>query len=472
MKYIIVTYGIPGWRGVQERGVAIGNELGRENVIFWNAYDSKFIKDKGFKVKTINTQLISPKDIKIPKNTKAIIFADLPSNELFNFSLFYAARSQKIPVIIMDQIYRRNQLKEKVFKIFSENSDLLLLNGLNFFRKEETKNIKIIPPLAPYKNNLSKKELKELLAKQNNLNVNKKWVFVSGYYEKTYEYVKKILKKNNITEEYQFIISGIQDTTKTQNPLYLPYLPQNEYLNWIKASDIVICKFGYLQILEIIALRTPLIVAGKAGKVLKMEILDKKIKELIHYADSPKELEDNIIKISNIKYTKNWFKKASKIHDGSFFGAKIAVRYIKKIKQNKNLPQKTVVISLSNEFNIVRKFIKKEVYCYPIIISMPIPISETKENPVKKSVISIENIKVEDLYLDQKNEILPNFFIESILLSQRKYDGLTRILPFYNIWIENLENILKKSDTIFITKRAKVVLGNLLKKFNKKIITI
>ena len=52
--YIFVTYGTKGWRGVQERGLAIANYFKKDEVLFLNGYDSEFIKKRGFKCKTID----------------------------------------------------------------------------------------------------------------------------------------------------------------------------------------------------------------------------------------------------------------------------------------------------------------------------------------------------------------------------------------------------------------------------------
>ena len=38
--YIFVTYGVRGWRGVQERGIEIAKNFRKNEVLFWNGYDS------------------------------------------------------------------------------------------------------------------------------------------------------------------------------------------------------------------------------------------------------------------------------------------------------------------------------------------------------------------------------------------------------------------------------------------------
>ncbi|MFQ6049936.1 MAG: hypothetical protein ACE5J0_02765 [Candidatus Paceibacterales bacterium] len=63
---------------------------------------------------------------------------------------------------------------------------------------------------------------------------------------------------------------------------------------------------------------------------------------------------------------------------------------------------------------------------------------------------------------------MPHTFKEIHLFSQRKYDGLVEIFPWYNVWIKNLISLFKFSDQIWITPRAKYLVLNLLKPFLNK----
>lgn len=481
--YIIVTYGTQGWRGVQERGIAIANELGKNRVLFWNGYDSEFIRSKGFKVKTVNTSLIDPDDIKIPKNTKAVIFADLPTNELFNFSLFFAAKEKNIPIVIFDQIYRRGQTKEMVYQTFAQNSDLLLLNGLDLFKEEEKDNFKIIPPLAPYKKEIDKSFLRRKLAYRYNINEDKKWLFIAGYYQPVFEMVQKVMSDNELLQQCHFIISSAPLENKAEkkkkssdnNPIYLPYISQQQHLRWMNACDIFISKFGYLQLIEAIALKTPIIIAGKAGLVLTKDILDKRLQKAIYYANDHKELKKYIIRLLQRPYLTKWSNLANKLHrSNQFNGAKIAAKYIIELKKKvKNAKQiKTLVVALVNETSLLKKVLEKEKYCYPIIIAAPISQPVSSVSPVKRMPEQINNITIRDILEAQTTEILPHDFKEVVILSPRKYDGLVNIMPWYSIWLKNLKHLFKKADKIFITETANNLLQNFIKPFITKTVQI
>jgi len=468
--YIFVTYGTKGWRGVQERGLAIADYFKKNEVLFLNGYDSEFIKKRGFKCKTIDLSLEDPRRIKFPKNTKAIVFADLPTNELFNLSLFFAAKKKKVPVVICDQIYRRGQTKEGVYRNLIEFSELFLLNGLSFFKNEETRKIKIVPPLPEYSPSLN---IKADLARKYNLDSKKIWIFVSGYFEPVYKMTKKIyplLLKKKLN--FYFIICGlsIKKPQKRKNQLLLPYLPQNEFLQFLDAADLFISKFGYLQILEALALKTPLIVAGKAGFVLKMEILDKKLRKVIKYVQNEKELLSEILSIiDSPSKRKKLLKEISKLHNGEMNGARVAAEYIKKVSLS-TLPsfKRKIFILTNKEFKQAENLILNEKYLYPLVLILPVSKPGPKLHPVKRPDEDCLSLQLQEFFF-QQNEILPHHFWHIFLFSRRKYDGFVNIFPWYQAWINQLTFLLRESDEIWVTPKAKYLIANLLKPFKKKV---
>ncbi|MFQ6083631.1 MAG: hypothetical protein ACE5WD_09740, partial [Candidatus Aminicenantia bacterium] len=347
--YIFVTYGLKGWRGVQERGLAIAKNFKKKGVLFLNGYDSNFIKKEGFSCETIDLSLTDPQKIKFPKKTKAIIFADLPTNELFNLSLFLAAKEKGIPTIVFDQIYKRGQLKEGVYKNLAEYADLLILNGLKFMKGEEGERVKIIPPLPDYK---IQPKIREKISLKYNLDPKKFWIFISGYYKPVFEMTKRALPLISKNKKDFYLI-------------LLPYLPQRKFLEFLDASDIFTSKFGYLQILEALALRTPVIVGGEAGYVLRMEILDKKIQEVIKYAKDFRELAKILNSfLENKKERRKIINKMAKLHNLSFGGAKIAAGYIKKIKRKKTKKpfKKKILVLVNEEIKKAEKLIKSQPF--------------------------------------------------------------------------------------------------------------
>ena len=129
-KYLFITYGEPGWRGVQIRALRMAKYLLKHEVLFWNSDDSQIIKDWSFAVETIESGLINPKSIKFPEGVEVIIFSDLPSNKLYNYSIYMAALKQNLKIVICEQLYRRGQMDEVVYRKFADNCDLFLLNSL------------------------------------------------------------------------------------------------------------------------------------------------------------------------------------------------------------------------------------------------------------------------------------------------------------------------------------------------------
>lgn len=467
--YLFITYGVEGWRGVQQRGLEIARNFDKKDVLFWNGYDSDFIAREGFKCQTVDLSLIDPKKIKFPTNTKAAIFADLPTNELFNFSLFLAAKEQKIPVVVFDQIYRKGQLEEGVYKTMAEQADLLVLNGLNFLKEKETKKIKFIPPLASY---ASKKNIKGIVARKYGLDPGKIWIFVSGYYKSTWEMVKKAYpafsKKNN----FNLIISGldVKRPKKDKEKLLLPFLQGSEYFDFLDAAEILVSKFGYLQILEALALGTIPVVAGEAGYVLQMEILDKELQETIGYANDHKDLAKILSGLlSGAKQRNRLSNKIALLHDGSFYGSKMAAGYIRNIKsaEKKKKATKKVLLVVNDEIGKAEEFIKNENNLYTVKFIASVSNPGPALYPVKRPDETLLGAPVKELIVKQQ-EILPHSFAEIYLLSPRKYDGLIDIIPWYNTWIDNLVSLLEESDRIFVGPRAKYLLANLLRPFKSK----
>ncbi|MBI2029190.1 hypothetical protein HYT02_02130 [Candidatus Gottesmanbacteria bacterium] len=472
--YIFVTYGIPGWRGVQARGVAIAKYFDKKEVIFWNGYDSDFIKDHGFKCQTIDLSLTDPNKIKIPKETKAIVYADLPTNELFNFSLFISAKKQGIPIVILDQIYRRGQMKEGVYKMFAKYADLFLVNGLDFMKSEESDNVKLIPPLPEYtKNPIAK----EVFAKRYNIDINKTWICVSGYYKPALDLAKQALELiPHHKKKYELILTGEKRDKlyRQDNILFMPYQTQEEFLATIDASDIFISKFGFLQILEALALYTPTIIAGQGGYVLKKEILDKNLLDVLRFSDNPNNLAEGIEELSKDKISRQWIiDKLEKYHSSGQYGAKIASELIKKIKRlnskTKLITHKKLFIVVNEELEKVDEFIsdKPGAYILGLIASVSSPGPDL--NPVKKPNRELLNLPIAGIISEQKGEILPHTFKEVFILSQRKYDGLLDIIPWYDDWIKRLLDLFKNSDEIYITEKALYLVFNLLRPYNTKI---
>ncbi len=468
--YLFVTYGEPGWRGVQVRNLDVAKYFNKKDILFVNGVDSKFIKKERIKCRTIDTSLIDPQEINFPPSTKALIFADLPTNELYNLSLFYRAREKNIPVVIFDNLMRRGQSKEGVFKKLIDNCDLFFFNGLDFMKTEETKKIKVIPPLPEYKN---QPDAREKLLKKYNIDSQRKIIFASSYEDSTKTRIEKFYKSlSRKTKDFKLILLDTNSSHVVQkgNQIRVPYLKRQDFLEHVNGADFIISKFGYLQLLEILALKKPVIVAGKGGYVLETNVLDKKLQEVILYANDFEELTKfsyRLIKDNN--FSRELIKKISKLHNGEFGGAKTSASIIQntKFKRGKEALVKKVIVLLNDEIKKAEELIKKEEYLLVIGIIAP----TSKPGPmsvVKRPDETALNRRISELLLKQEKEILPHTFKKIYLFSRRKYDGFLDIFPWYSYMIEELKNTLKTADKVFISPQANKLISNITKSFKKK----
>ena len=102
-------------------------------------------------------------------------------------------------------------------------------------------------------------------------NKERKNILYIAYNEKVFNFVKKMISKIDFSDINHLIItpSHINDgelmNLKKKNSKNIYFikekLNQNEIRDLILASDIVITKFGYQQVLEVFSLKKPLIAA-------------------------------------------------------------------------------------------------------------------------------------------------------------------------------------------------------------------
>src|SRR3990167_972718 len=133
-KYLFITYGETGWRGVQIRALRIARYLPKNDVLFWNGYDSTIFEKENFQVETKEMGITHSSSITFPEDTEMVIFSDLPTNEFFNYAVFDKALKDNLKIVINEQIYRKGQLQETVYKRFVNFSDLFLVNALSSFK--------------------------------------------------------------------------------------------------------------------------------------------------------------------------------------------------------------------------------------------------------------------------------------------------------------------------------------------------
>lgn len=471
-KYLFFTYGEPGWRGVQVRGVRVASYFPKDEVLFWNGGDSQFIKEAGFEVKTVDLGLISPSYIKFPGGIKVVIFCDLPTNEFFQFSLLTSAKKKGLPVVVLEQLYRRRQTKEFVYKKLIDYCDLFILNGLSFAKGEESEKVKIVPPLVEFE---PEDNSKEILSEKWELPADVPWFFGVGYKEEVLTKIKNIAQK--LKEQglpFWFIASGERkekEMIRKTNLTILPYQIGDDYYRFIKAAEVVFTKLGFLQILEVLALGKTVVVLGGGGYVLqRKEVIDQRIKEAIFFADGENSLVGYIKSyLSDSNWRNGLIRKVASLHDGSLFGGEKIASYIKELEKRQGkvavLPKKLIIL-VNEELIEYQGLVTKTAGVYVLGFLLSTPVGPYI---VKRPNEEILNTPIIKLLPEQKEEILPHYFGELYLFSKRKYDGLVEILPWYKEWIEGLEKKLNFADDIYISRKSYPMFKNLLSGFENKI---
>lgn len=467
--YLFFTYGSPGWRGVQVRGLRVTKHFLRDEVLFWNGGDSQFIEQAGFAVETVDLSLIAPAQIKIPPSVHTVVFTDLPTNELFQFSLFVAARQQGKKIVVIDQAYRRGQAQEFVYRQIAQHCDLLLLNSLSFLQTEEFANVKVIQPLIEFE---PETEEKRRLGQRWELPIDRPWLFGIGYHAKVKQKLERVAKSlydKGIV--FQLILTGSSSERQDKKENFLTSLPYqigDDFFRFIKAADIALIKFGFLQLIEVLALRVHPVVLGEAGYVLqKKSVIDKRIQEAIYLTQ---DIDEQLLKhlerfLTEPRYRNGFVSKVERLHDGSLQGGQQAATFIKELNADKKEygkrveQEKKLAILVNDELRQYKRFIGQceGVYVVGLIASVPVGTYI-----IKRPDESLLAAPVDELIITQPDEILPHSFKETYIFSRRKYDGLTEIVLWYDLWIKRLEELLVAADKIYLTKLGRLLLKNML----------
>ena len=240
---------------------------------------------------------------------------------------------------------------------------------------------------------------------------------------------------------------------------------------FIKASDLVICKAGYLQVIETLAMGIPLVAIYKTKKEtsgFNKKWLDKKILNSIITFDiisksAPYNLYKKIRKLfdSPVIYQR-MVKKIKSLHNNKLNGAEITSNLIKKTKFLPKKFPKIIIISLDKkeEMEETKKILREYPFALPIYFSMPF-------------FTKVFNRKLSDYNPTTKNEILrynPSLIYS---LGLDSLHSLAKILPWYNLWLKNIESFVKNSDKcIIIGKETYNCLEKIIVKYKKKIIVI
>ena len=479
--YLFITYARKEMRGVQVRGLRIAKHFSKKEVMFANGGNDDWLKKEGYRYKNYDfNKFYLPSQIDMPRNVKCIIFCDLPTNRAFQLSLLMFAQERKIPCVVLDNIYRRNQTEDTVYKNTKHYSDKLILNGLSFMGKNNDKGIVVVPPLIDDTliAGKSKEEIRNEIVKKFKISKKpNKIVFCVGYHSFARREILKIFNyfQKEDLEVLFIVVSRTKTIRKKPNIIEIPAISGDEMSFFTKAADLVICKAGYLQIIETLSMSVPLVGLGEAsleakkGKIIigkgtagfKKKWLDKKILDTIiiseHVSDN---LQRKIKKwLFSPSIRQKVIKKIKTLHNNKYNGSQVAASLIKTTKFRAKKFPKIVVISLDKkkETEEVKQILRKYPFALPIYLSLPF-----FTNVFNRKLADYDPTPKEEA-LHYNPALIYNFGFDSL-------HGFSKIFPWYDFLLKNIENFVKNSDKcIIVGKETYNYLEKILEKHKKKI---
>ena len=446
--YIFVTYGRSDMRGIQVRGLRIAELFDKKEVLFINSGDDQWIKKKGFRYENVDfDRIVNPNEIKFPSSVKALIFADLPTNRLYQISLLIAAKQQKIPVVILDNIYHRGQEKDQVYQNALAYCDAMVLNGLSCLKhnKRDSK-VAVVSPLIekPEKN----KNYKKMICQQLSISEAKRIILAIGYNPRVLKIIKKIADQiSKQTQDIVFIVvAAREEIKKEKNIIYMPPVEGKKIKELILASDLVLTKGGYLQIIECLSLGTPLIILGtQEERGFAAQWLDSKIKKVLINVWSSEDREIKKIKelIQDEKRLKLLKNEIKKLDMGNFDGLEKTKKIIQEVKYHSKEFPKILLVSVdaSRELKTALKIAKLNPFILPIYIS-------------KKSFNKLGYRNLADFEPAMPLGELKSSFNIIFSFSCHSWHSLARIFPWYKNLLIVFESLLERADKIILVGRT------------------
>lgn len=461
-KYLFFTYGEPGWRGVQIRALRIAGYLKKDEVVFWNLYDSSIIKDAGFDVETKQPGFDDPRAIPFPDGVQTVVFSDIPSNEPFEFSVFAAARLQHKKIVICEQLYKRGQTREDVFREFISAADLFLLNSLSSFHTEETDTVRIVPPQIEFS---PSPRIAEEVRAQYGIPEGARILFGAGYNADVLEKIRALHRRLSDGNDIYTIVSAEVEAPEHQgNFIMIPFATGNEYYRLLCACDVALVKFGFLQILEAMALYKPTIVLGEAGAVLsRPDVLDQSIRDALWFTDAIDDL--TVEYVGSLLADREVYEKTCmtlrELHNGELHGAREAARLIERLHtvEKRQKPMRLAILINEEAMEKDRLLVHLDSV-YPLCIIAAVPAGKSV---IKRLPRTVTENPLSSLQTVQPGQILPHSFRDVTVLSPRKYDGLMDILSWFPAWIDHILSLAEQADEIYLTPRARELFLPLLR---------
>lgn len=478
-KYVFITYGSERIKGVQTKAINIAGYLPKEETIVINHGDSSWLKQGGLEVYEINFDTFdSPNNIddtlrKYLEEADVIIYCDFPTNMALAMSIFwYVYKNLKTPLCICENIYNESQFQDKIYSIFYKLSDLMLLTGLSLFQNYVSKFPKalLIPPFfSDFSNDMSFYK-NRIVDNLNIKNKNNKIIFYIAYNQKVFDVSQKIIQSLRGYPVNQVLIATSKPEDQNNRNLENVYtitkkVGISEMRDYILGSDIVVCKFGYQQVIESLSLGKPTIATGDSG--LKKSWLDKRIDNVFIYSPQYSQaIQNEITKlIEDENYYKNRVREIRLLHNQKFNGAKISASQIQSIAATKKTSRqqlpKTLLIAFNTKDNLqkIKDILGKEMFILPIIISNRFSERDFGYPKGKKPLVEA----LQDINLYHRQSFLDPSFSLVLNFSEVAYHGIGPILPFYNDLLMTVEKLLKLSDKIYIVgQEAKIFFDSMI----------
>lgn len=440
--YIFVTYGYLGMRGVQVKALRLANflESKGQKVKFYDHGDHKPLLESkvDFENWDLNN-LYHPEDIIFPKRTQAVIFTDLPTNKVGQLAIFIAAKSQGIPVVIIDNFYKEVQLKQKVFLNLINYSDLFILNGLFLPQSKLPPQLKILGPFIR-----TPQSPEEIWRWAETLGVKKgqKVILGTGYAKDILKLLEKLGKG---IDDPNIVILALGATTKIKrikNIIYLPFLNDLEINNLLRIADLAIYKLGFVQVIEAWIAKVPVIVTGEM-KGFFTDWLDPKLQGLLIEAPNIKQLQTMTKDIINRGKKYQQFKsQINKIKFAPQNALEITSQLLKNIKSRKVNIKKTVIVSLGDKKSLkkLKQILQKNPFVYPMIFDFPCLRPDQEKNN-KLIVCDFEPSDSEDI-------LKWGFQAVYRLTSCHSFHAGATIIPHFLDMMNDTARILDRADKI------------------------
>ena len=438
--YLFITYARVGMKGVQARAIRVANELKKNaDVLFWNDGDSSWLKKENLPYKELNFKQFAPsRSIQFPKGVKAVIFADLPTNRPLQSAVLVAARNKKIPTVILENQYRKNQEKEGVYRAVMAYSDLLIFNGLSYLHSSPKEQLKYTPPLLPAK--LKKEEAKRMLKKRIKSGIAKHLIVCVGYNEKVINIVDKLTDKLKKEKNITVIVISTANKRTRDNLIFLEQQNEEEMAELFSACDLVLAKPGFLQVQEALAYGLPLITLGEDAGFRREWIDEKTINAVKHYNEFSQKLlkEISAMKKNNLAW-QQWQAQVSELHSGVMDGSKKIADQVAKVSfKEKNYPKKILIcLDKQEEREVAKGIVLDSDFILPIYLSAPFFTGE------KNNALEDFRAYEKGAILQQQSEIIIDFGWDSV-------HGFSKLFPVYDGLMDWLQNIISQAEEVII----------------------